>query len=142
VAQAVDVDHGRHGLGLGIGVVAPDPHRLLGDIERAAGVVGDAVLGLGRQVQAAHDAAVQLAVGGGEQQPLVQLALAAQGEGVERAVAGALVQAQALAGIAQHSGRASRLAAAWPLAKSNRDRRRRPSWRSSTASRSSRASTP
>jgi hypothetical protein len=101
VAQAVDVDHGRHGLGFRIGVVAPDPDRLLGDIERAAGVVGDAVLGLGRQVQAAHDAAVQLAVGGLEQQPLVQLPLAAQGEGVERAVAGALVQAQAFAGIAQ-----------------------------------------
>ncbi len=101
VTQAVDVDDGRDGLGLGVGVIAPDAHGLLGHIERAAGVVGHAVLGLGRQVQAARQAAVQLAVGGGIQQPLVQLALAAQGEDVQRAVAGALAQAQPFARIAQ-----------------------------------------
>lgn len=101
VTQAVDVHDGWNRVRFRVRVVAPDADRLLRDIEGAAGVIGDAELCFRRQMQSANDTSVQLAVCGGVEQPLIQLPFVPQREGVERAIATAAMEADALAGIAE-----------------------------------------
>src|SRR3546814_3620965 len=85
-AEPGRVDQRRRDLGFGIGVEPPDTDRFLGDVERPAAIVGNAMLGFGGEVELPCLARIDLAVGARKDELLVDPAALTYRDGVKIAV--------------------------------------------------------